>query len=296
MINVYEFLRYQPELYKQLICKDLLFVYYDCPQTIRNVDVFTHYNILSFVVDGRKLINRPGKTWLLQPGPCYFFKTGAFNQELYLDEGWRSMNLYIPDSYLQSFIKEYRRTHKEKTIAYRPLEQVTELAVDETIQRLSAELLACFDDDPAPAETVLEQRFRALFGSILANPANQALVADLSKLAKCPGTSLYDVMETNFMYNLSLPEFAQLANRRLPTFKREFKRLFDTTPAHWLMQKRLDHAQVLLKTTEKSISDIVVESGFESSPHFSRVFKIHFGQSPLHYRKQLMEPIATFLR
>jgi AraC family transcriptional regulator, exoenzyme S synthesis regulatory protein ExsA len=288
MINVYEFLRYQPELYKQLICKDLLFVYYDCPQAIRNVDVFTHYNIFSFVIDGRKLINRPGKTWLLQPGPCYFFKTGAFNQELYLDEGWRSMNLYIPDGYLRSFIKDYRRTHPQPVTTGQPLEQVAELAVDETTQRLSAQLLACFDDDPAPAEAALEQRFRALLGAILANSGNQALVTYLSKLAKCPGISLYDVMEANFMYNLSLADFAQLANRSLPTFKREFKRLFNTTPAHWLMQKRLAHARVLLKTTEKSVGDIVLESGFESAPHFSRVFKNQVGQSPLRYRRALV--------
>ena len=157
--------------------------------------------------------------------------------------------------------------------------------VDETTQHLSAQLLACFDGDSAPDEAALDQRFRALLESVLVNPANQALVTYLSKLAKCPGTSLYDVMETNFMYNLSLAEFAQLANRSLPTFKREFKRLFDITPGHWLMQKRLAHARVLLKTTEKSVGDIVLESGFESAPHFSRVFKNQVGQSPLHYRR-----------
>ena len=70
MINVYEFLRYQPELYKQFVCKDLLFVYYDCPQTVRSVDVFTHYNILSFVIDGQKT-DKPSRkdvastTWTL---------------------------------------------------------------------------------------------------------------------------------------------------------------------------------------------------------------------------------------
>jgi transcriptional regulator GlxA family with amidase domain len=58
-------------------------------------------------------------------------------------------------------------------------------------------------------------------------------------------------------------------------------------PAQWLMQKRLSHAEILLKTTEKSISDIVLESGFESGAHFSRVFKNQFGESPFQYRKQL---------
>lgn len=88
------------------------------------------------------------------------------------------------------------------------------------------------------------------------------------------------------MYHLSLDELAQIANRSLATFKREFKKLFNTPPAQWLIQKRLDYALVLLNTTEKSIADIVFDSGFENGSHFSRVFKDKFGVSPLHYRKQ----------
>lgn len=286
MINVYEFLRYQPELYKQFVCKDLLFVYYDCPQVVRKVDVFTHYNILSFVIDGKKLINRPEKTWLLQPGPCYFFRIGAYNQELYLDEGWRSMNLYIPDKYLQQLIRQYSKHNRSKQAADQPIEQVTELAVSDTTRNLSLGLLAYFTDDQTPTEEQLEQHFQELFLSILVNSANQPLAAYLSTLAKCPDTSLYTVMETSFMYNLSLTEFAQFANRSLATFKREFKRIFNSPPAQWLLQKRLEYAAVLLTNTGKSIADVAAESGFESNAHFSRTFNQKFGVSPLNYRKQ----------
>ena len=287
MINVYEFLRYQPERYKQINCKDLMFVYYDCPQVVRKVDVFTHYNILSFVMEGRKLMHRPDETLLLEEGHCYFLKTGAFNQELYLDEGWRSMNLYIPDSYLQRLINDYQPVHKQSILPEQPLKQINELEFSDAAKQLSHQLLACFSEEPTPVEVVLEQRFQALFLSILVEPRNQSLVAYLSKLPKSTRPSLYTVMETNFMYNLSLSEFAQLAHQSLPTFKREFKRIFNTTPGEWLMQKRLAYAEVLLKTTEKSISDIVQESGFESGSHFSRVFKSQFGESPFQYRKHL---------
>ena len=288
MINVYEFLRYQPELYKQFICKDLMIVYYDCPQVVRSVDVFTHYNILSFVIDGRKLMHRPEQTMLLEKDHCYFLKIGAYNQELYLDDGWRSMNLYISNSYLQQLIKAYRREHPGMVAVGQPFGQITELKIDQTTRGLAGQMLACFSEEITPTEACLEQRFRCLFQSLLANPANQGLVAHLSRLARCPDTSLHDVMESNFMYNLSLTEFSQLANRSLPTFKREFKRMFHTTPSQWLMQKRLTHAKVLLKTTEKSIGDIVQESGFESDSHFSRVFKNKFGEAPHQYRKQLI--------
>ncbi|MVM38525.1 AraC family transcriptional regulator [Spirosoma sp. HMF3257] len=288
MINVYEFLRYQPKIYKQFTCKDLLFVYYHCPQVVRKVDVFTHYNILSFVIEGRKLMHRPDETLLLEEGHCYFLKTGAFNQELYLDECWRSMNLYIPDSYLQQLSSHYQPENKRKGLPEQAFRQLNELEFNPLTRELSKHLLASFAEEPTPSENVLEQRFLDLFLSILEEPRNQALVDHLSKLTKNTRSDLYTVMETNYMYNLSLAEFAQLAHQSLPTFKREFKRIFHTTPAQWLMQKRLSHTEVLLKTTEKSISDIARESGFESNSHFSRVFKSQFGKSPLQYRKQLI--------
>lgn len=59
MINGYDFLKYKPEAYKQFSCKGMLFVYFDCPQAIKRVDIFTHYNIFSFVIDGKKSFIAP---------------------------------------------------------------------------------------------------------------------------------------------------------------------------------------------------------------------------------------------
>ncbi|MHA4739958.1 helix-turn-helix domain-containing protein [Dyadobacter sp. MSC1_007] len=99
-------------------------------------------------------------------------------------------------------------------------------------------------------------------------------------------TSLRDVMENNYLHNMSLKEYARIANRSLATFKREFKTLFDTTPGKWLIAKRLDYALLMLYKTRKNINEITFESGFENTSHFSRVFKERFGTSPLNYRKR----------
>jgi AraC-like DNA-binding protein len=293
MINGYEFLKYKPEAYKQFSCKGMTFVYYDCPQVVKKVDIFTHYNILSFVIDGKKIIHRPGKSWLLEPGPCYFFKKGAYNQELYLDEGWRSMNMYIPDSYLQALINEYFKYYKGKPLANRPDDYIIELDVNEITRDFYQTMTSSFTQQPSPSEDVLEERFRELIFSILTNRNNQSLVYYLNGLADRRKTSLFDVMETNYMYNLSLLEYAKIANRSLATFKREFKSLFQTTPAKWLMEKRLDYAQLLLNTTQKNINEIMFDSGFENSSHFSRVFKERFGASPLHYRKEQRDSLTA---
>jgi len=46
------------------------------------------------------------------------------------------------------------------------------------------------------------------------------------------------------------------------------------------MEKRLEYSCYLLETTDLSIDDIRLESGFENRTHFMRVFKNRFGVTP----------------
>lgn len=286
MTNIYDFLKYQPETYRQFVCKDLLIAYYDCPQSQQRAEIFTHHCYLTFSVRGSKWIHRQGKTWLFSAGNLEFVKKGGFIQEVFIGEGYRAVTFYVPDDYLKLLIQNFRQFYRGQPIVNQVTEPIIELAVNATTISFVQTLLNFFEQEKQPTEEILEDRFQELFSSLLINPANQALVAYLNSLTERPRTSLYEVMEANYMYNLSLEEYARIANRSLATFKREFRKLFITTPARWLIQKRLDYALVLLNTTKKSIADIVFESGFENSSHFSRVFKDRFGASPLYYRKQ----------
>ena len=44
-------------------------------------------------------------------------------------------------------------------------------------------------------------------------------------------------MNHHYQYNIPLNSFAKLTGRSLSTFKRDFTRLFDTTPEKWLQSK-----------------------------------------------------------
>ena len=95
-------------------------------------------------------------------------------------------------------------------------------------------------------------------------------------------------MEANCFYNLSLSDYARLLNLSLSSFKRHFVSVYKTTPGQWLQDRRLNYACQLLISTDKQITDISFESGFENSTHFSHLFKNRFGASPLNYRKKAL--------
>lgn len=87
------------------------------------------------------------------------------------------------------------------------------------------------------------------------------------------------------------PISPSLIAERLGISTRQLERLFgrylNSTPKHYFMEKRLHRAQNLLVQTEQSITDIAMACGFQSTSHFSKVFRSHFGRSPLVHRTTL---------
>ena len=91
---------------------------------------------------------------------------------------------------------------------------------------------------------------------------------------------LVSFMEKNYMFNMPLERFGYLTGRSLTSFKRDFKKAFNTTPQKWLTQKRLELAHFELAQKKRKPVEICYEIGFENLSHFSYAFKKHFGYAP----------------
>lgn len=93
-------------------------------------------------------------------------------------------------------------------------------------------------------------------------------------------------MEKNFMFNMPIEKFSYLTGRSLTTFKRDFKKIFNTTPQRWLTQKRLELAFYQLRENKKKPTEVFYETGFENLSHFSFAFKKKYGFSPADLKAQ----------
>lgn len=73
-------------------------------------------------------------------------------------------------------------------------------------------------------------------------------------------------------------------------FIRLFCRVYKQTPHQYLIQRRVDRAKELLRSSELSITEICLEIGFESLGSFSTLFRKSTGLSPREYRKKATKP------
>jgi AraC-like DNA-binding protein len=287
MLNLYETVKSHPEYFKQLTCKNLLFTQYDCPQLEAKAGLFSQCNYIVYVLSGKRILHKPGISWLMTEGVSVFGKKGGWVAEKGPNDGWCVMLFFIPDNYLQQFIKEYRASLPMSRLPAPPPEQIIALDVNDTTHSFFKSMLPYFTQPLPPPESLLELKFRELVFNLLVNPANAGLLAYLNSIESQDRPPLEEIMEANYMYDLSLTDFAKLAHRSLAAFKREFKNVYHITPGKWLMQKRLDHSRLLLSTSSKPVNEVAYESGFKNTTHFNRVFKDNCTITPLQFRKQV---------
>ncbi len=286
MINTYDLHISQPDRFTQLEVKDMLFVYYRCPQVEKQLKLFTHFNEIAYTLSGKKIIYQRRKSWELTENKSLFFRRAAYKQELDGTAGWEVLAFYFKDNFLRKVFDEYRAHLPLKNLPDPPKDMLIEITVNETARASFYSIVPYFNQKLPPPEDLLKLKFKELLFIILSDPSNAALLAYVKNIQNQFRTPIWEIMEANYTYNLTIDQFAKMAERSTATFKREFYEYYHTTPGKWLREKRMGHATHLLETSHLPITEIAFESGFENVSHFSRLFKEICGLSPSLYREK----------
>lgn len=109
---------------------------------------------------------------------------------------------------------------------------------------------------------------------------NESFQADTKMIELKRIRSVYDYILTNYQENVSLEEAAQLTSMTKTSFCKFLKKHAKKTFSEIVNDIRIDHACELMIQTNKNISTIAFESGYNDLSYFSRTFKKKMQSSP----------------
>ena len=94
---------------------------------------------------------------------------------------------------------------------------------------------------------------------------------------------------SHFQEELTLGKVASALGTNKFALSKIFSGIFHTNFNQYLNEIRLNYATSLLENTDRRITDIYLEAGFESQRTFNRVFRQKYGRTPSEYRKTWWE-------
>ena len=116
----------------------------------------------------------------------------------------------------------------------------------------------------------------------LSNPMNQAPIfsKNLEKINR-----VYEYVFQNIQEGIKLEEASAVLNMAPSSFCRFFKKKTNVTFMEYVKSVRIGIAAKLLAETDKQITQICFESGYNNLANFNHYFKHSIGQTPSDYRK-----------
>lgn len=95
-------------------------------------------------------------------------------------------------------------------------------------------------------------------------------------------------IEQNYTSQITIQELAAQANLSPRHFTRIFAETYHTTPTKYITILRLQLARTLLRTTDKTVTEIAMDCGYNDSNYFSKQFKVNYLLTPHQYRNQFL--------
>jgi AraC-like DNA-binding protein len=183
---------------------------------------------------------------------------------------------------------------KEIPLIFKPNNQITNqsrgvINNDFLIQKYIEGLLFYFENPSLVNDEILVLKLREIILLLSQSQEAETIQVILSQLFSPTTYTFKQIIEANLFSPISVEDLAQKINLSVSSFKREFKKLYNDSPANYIKTKRLERAAELLLISNERITDIAFACGFNDLANFTKSFHDRFSTSPSNYRLKQKE-------
>ena len=251
---------------------------YSCvDQKQRGNEQFVHEHALGYIISGESHIISNSGTKIFKAGTIGLIRRNQLVKSLKIPPPggeFRSINIFLD----QDFLRRYNAEHQLNPGGKYTGDSMRLLSDDPFLKGYFDSLLPYFNNAEQPKMIMAELKTNEAVELLLRLDSGlKNFLFDFSEPYKI---DLEAYMNQHYMYNVPAAQFARLTGRSLAGFKRDFEKIFNTSPGQWLQQKRLSEAYYLITKKGRKPSDVYLDVGFENLSHFSYSFKKAFGIAP----------------
>lgn len=243
----------------------------------REGEQFVPVHVFSYQISGSIIFNDGKGAHVAEEGGFRFIRRNhllKFLKQPPENGELKSVSVYLDEETLRDFSMEYGYTADKQVEG--PV--LTVLKPDPLYKSYMQSLQPYDSLNESGNDDLLKLKLKeAILILLKVNPELKNVLFDFSEPGKI---DLEAFMLQNYHFNVAMKRFAYLTGRSLATFKRDFEKIFHTSPSRWLQKKRLQEAYYLIKEKGRKTSDVYLEVGFEDLSHFSFAFKKAYGVAP----------------
>lgn len=240
-----------------------------------------HDHSLIYVRSGEAEIDDRGTKAIVAAGECAFIRrhAGVSITKRSLGDGkpYMSITLAFPRKFLMEVYHGMDKSMLPDE-AHRAETNLMKIPQRPDIKGLFESIVPYYDSTIEPDSKWIRIKLEEGLYAVLRTDKN--LYASLFDFTEQWKIDILDYMNENYMYEQSIQDIAHFTGRSLATFKRDFKKISDTTPQKWIIRRRLERAHELLREGAGRVSDVMMDVGFTNLSYFSRIYKNAYGHSP----------------
>ena len=264
--------------FESLKIQEATFVAYRSDVYPTRNEIYFEEHAVVYVLAGEKKFVAPNQSLHVRKGQILFFQRGCYSMSESIDSDYRSLVFFFNERLLKEFVSQNQSIFS----VVQNQENTAILVLESTpiFERFVESILGYFRGQTPFLNQFLRLKFQELLLHLLEIDTSNQFRNTLLRIFQGQKAELDYLMNTYYLKPLSINELAHLSGRSLSAFKREFQEHFQTSPAVWIKNRRLEHAAFLFKNTNKNVSEVSMEVGYESVSHFIKTYKEKYGQTP----------------